>query len=53
MTSVSFQLKSALNITKKKKEKEIKDYYLNIVPSNTKVTFSQLNLLIMSSEACA
>lgn len=50
MTSVSFHLKSARNITKKK---NIKDYYLNFVPSNTNVTFSQLNLLIISSEARA
>lgn len=49
MTSVSFHLKSARNITKK----NIKDYYLNFVPSNTNVTFSQLNLLIISSEARA
>lgn len=52
MTSISFHLKSARNITKKKKKK-IKDYYLNFVPSNTNVTFSHLNLLIMSSEARA
>lgn len=51
MTSISFHLKSARNITKKKKK--IKDYYLNFVPSNTNVTFSHLNLLIMSSEARA
>ena len=53
MTSISFHLKSARNITKKKKKKKIKDYYLNFVPSNTNVTFSHLNLLIMSSEARA
>ena len=50
MTSLSFHLKSSRNTTKKKK---LKDHVLNILPSNSNVTFSQLNLLIMSSEARA